>query len=71
MGRIVLNTPADRPVVRHRECGGRGMTPSDLAKSLFDKYRVWTVAINRTRRVCAPRASQPTSTRRRKNSMSS
>lgn len=45
--RIVLNTPSDPA----RTCaianvGVEGMTPADLAKTLFDKYKVWTVAIN-------------------------
>jgi len=45
--RIVLYTPSDPA----RTCaianvGIEGMTPADLAKALFDKYKVWTVAIN-------------------------
>ncbi len=46
--RIVLNTPAEPA----RACAianvaVEGMAPADLAKALFDRYRVWTVAINR------------------------
>ena len=45
--RIVLNTPGDAA----RSCaianvGIEGMLPGDLARTLFDKYKVWTVAIN-------------------------
>ncbi len=46
--KIVVNTPVEP----HRSCGIanvgiEGMEPSDLAKNLLDKYRIWTVAINR------------------------
>ena len=46
--RILVNTPVDPA----RSCaianvGIAGMTPADLARTLFDKYRVYTVAINR------------------------
>jgi selenocysteine lyase/cysteine desulfurase len=45
--RIVLNTPTDPK----RSCaianvGIEGMKPADLAKTLFEKYKVWTVAID-------------------------
>lgn len=45
---IIVNTPKEE----HRSCaianvGIEGMEPSDLAKKLIDKYRIWTVAINR------------------------
>ena len=45
--KIVLNTPVDPK----RSCaianvGIAGMTPNDLAKTLMDKYRIFTVAIN-------------------------
>lgn len=45
--RIVLNTPSDPA----RTCaianvGVEGMEPRALAQALFDRYRVWTVAIN-------------------------
>ncbi|TFH24125.1 MAG: hypothetical protein E4H10_11055 [Bacteroidia bacterium] len=44
---IILNTPADPA----RSCaianvGIRGMEPSQLADILFDKYKIYTVAIN-------------------------
>lgn len=44
---IVLNTPEDR----HRSCGianvgVKGMEPKDLAKTLMDKHKIFTVAIN-------------------------
>ena len=44
---IVLNTPADPK----RSCaianvGIRGMPPATLAKTLLDRYKVWTVAID-------------------------
>ncbi len=45
--KIVINTPADPA----RSCaianvGVEGITPGDLMKILFDKYRIWTVAID-------------------------
>ena len=45
--KIVMNTPADPA----RSCaianvGVQGMKPGDLAKTLFDRYNVWTVAID-------------------------
>ncbi len=45
--RIVLNTPAEK----RRSCaianvGVAGIAPKDLAKTLLDKYRIWTVAID-------------------------
>lgn len=44
---IVLNTPKDR----HRSCaianvGIKGMKPGDLSKTLLEKYKIWTVAID-------------------------
>ena len=47
MKHIILNTPADRA----RSCGianvgVQGMKPGDLAKTLLDKYKIWTVAID-------------------------
>jgi selenocysteine lyase/cysteine desulfurase len=44
---IILNTPKER----HRSCaianvGIKGMKPADLAKTLLDKYKIWTVAID-------------------------
>ncbi len=44
---IEINTPKER----HRSCGIanvgiKGMEPHDMAKTLLDKYRIWTVAIN-------------------------
>lgn len=44
---IMLNTPREE----HRSCGIanvgiKGMKPGDLAKTLMDKYRIWTVAID-------------------------
>ena len=44
---IIVNTPNDPK----RSCaianvGVSGMKPADLAKTLFDKYKVWTVAID-------------------------
>ena len=45
---IILNTPEDPK----RSCaianvGVKGMKPSELSKTLMDKYKIWTVAINR------------------------
>jgi len=45
---IVVNTPKEP----HRSCaianvGIKDMEPSEMAKTLMDKYRIWTVAINR------------------------
>lgn len=47
MKHIILNTPADPA----RSCGianvgVQGMKPGDLAKTLLDKYKIWTVAID-------------------------
>lgn len=44
---VILNTPTDSA----RSCaianvGIKGMKPSDMAKMLLEKYRVWTVAID-------------------------
>lgn len=44
---IEVNTPAES----HRACGianvgVKGMKPADMAKTLLDKYRIWTVAID-------------------------
>jgi selenocysteine lyase/cysteine desulfurase len=44
---IVLNTPTDAA----RSCGIanvgiKGMKPGDMAKTLLDKYKIWTVAID-------------------------
>lgn len=44
---IILNTPKET----HRSCGianvgVKGMKPHDLAKTLMDKYKIWTVAID-------------------------
>lgn len=44
---IIVNTPADPA----RACGIanvgiRNMKPAELAKTLFDKYKIWTVAID-------------------------
>jgi selenocysteine lyase/cysteine desulfurase len=46
-GNIVMNTPTDAK----RSCaianvGVRGMSPADLARILFEKYKVYTVAID-------------------------
>jgi len=45
---IILNTPE----AEHRACaianvGVKGMEPAELSRILLDKYRIWTVAINR------------------------
>ncbi|HEY5492893.1 MAG TPA: hypothetical protein VIK25_17005, partial [Gemmatimonadaceae bacterium] len=45
--KVVMNTPADAA----RSCaianvGIEGIKPGNLMKILFDKYRVWTVAID-------------------------
>ncbi|MEM1325614.1 MAG: aminotransferase class V-fold PLP-dependent enzyme [Bacteroidota bacterium] len=45
---VIVNTPADQS--RHCAIGNvgvKGMKPSDLAKTLLDKYGIWTVAISR------------------------
>jgi len=44
---VILNTPKDK----HRSCaianvGIKGMKPKDLAKTLLDKHKIWTVAID-------------------------
>jgi len=45
--KIVMNTPAD-PARSCAICnvGVQGIKPGDLAKTLLDKYKVWTVAID-------------------------
>lgn len=42
---IVLNTPPDR-ACGIANVGIRNMKPADMAKILFDKYKIWTVAID-------------------------
>ena len=47
MPNVVLYTPTDPA----RSCaianvGVKGMKPADLAKTLLEKYKVWTVAID-------------------------
>ncbi|NNF33897.1 MAG: aminotransferase class V-fold PLP-dependent enzyme, partial [Saprospiraceae bacterium] len=50
----VRKTPGinvNTPIEPHRSCGIanvgiEGMKPNDMAKTLMDKYRIWTVAIN-------------------------
>ena len=45
---VVVNTPKDQQ--RHCAIGNvgvKGIDPKDLAKILLEKYRIWTVAINR------------------------
>jgi selenocysteine lyase/cysteine desulfurase len=44
---IIINTPKER----HRSCaianvGVKGIPPKELAKTLLEKYRIWTVAID-------------------------
>ena len=44
---VIMNTPSDPA----RSCaianvGIKGVTPADLAKTLLDKYRIWTNAID-------------------------
>jgi selenocysteine lyase/cysteine desulfurase len=44
---VVMNTPSEPA----RSCaianvGIKGMTPADLAKTLLDKYRIWTVGVD-------------------------
>ncbi|MCE7992362.1 MAG: aminotransferase class V-fold PLP-dependent enzyme [Roseivirga sp.] len=48
LSHVIVNTPKDK----HRSCaianvGIKGMKPADLAKTLLEKYNIWTVAINR------------------------
>lgn len=48
LSHVIVNTPKDK----HRSCaianvGVKGMKPADLAKTLLEKYKIWTVAINR------------------------
>jgi len=45
--RMVLNTPADpRRSCAIANVGVEGVAPKDLAKTLLDKYKIWTVAID-------------------------
>ncbi len=45
--RIVLNTPSDpRRSCAIANVGIEGVAPKDLAKTLLDKYKIWTVAID-------------------------
>ncbi|MDB4914637.1 MAG: aminotransferase class [Gemmatimonadetes bacterium] len=47
MPNVVLNTPADpRRSCAIANVGVRGIPPADLARTLLEKYKVWTVAIN-------------------------
>lgn len=48
LSHVLVNTPKDK----HRSCaianvGIKGMKPSDLSKTLLEKYKIWTVAIDR------------------------
>lgn len=48
LSRVIVNTPVE--MSRHGGIGNvgiEGIEPADLAKILFDKYQIWTVAINR------------------------
>jgi selenocysteine lyase/cysteine desulfurase len=45
--RIVLNTPSDpRRSCAIANVGIEGLKPADLARTLFERYKVWTVAID-------------------------
>ena len=45
--RIVMNTPSDpKRTCAIANVGVEGMKPGDLARTLFERYRVWTVAID-------------------------
>ncbi|WP_019988136.1 aminotransferase class V-fold PLP-dependent enzyme [Rudanella lutea] len=45
---IIVNTPAyPARMCGIANVGIRGMKPTDLAKTLFDRYRIWTVGIER------------------------
>lgn len=47
ISRVTINTPFDP--ARHcaiANIGIEGMTPAELSKTLFDKYKIWTVAID-------------------------
>jgi selenocysteine lyase/cysteine desulfurase len=47
LSRIRLNTPRDpRRSCAIANVGVEGIAPKDLAKTLLDKYRIWTVAID-------------------------
>jgi selenocysteine lyase/cysteine desulfurase len=44
---IVVNTPADpKRACGIANVGIQNMTPADMAKTLLDKYKIWTVAID-------------------------
>ena len=49
--RNVAGINVNTPIEAHRSCGIanvgiEGMKPADMAKTLMEKYRIWTVAIN-------------------------
>ena len=49
--RAMPNIRVNTPVERHRSCGIAnvgviGMKPKEMAKTLLDKYKIWTVAID-------------------------
>ncbi len=47
MKHIILNTPVDPKLsCGIANVGVQGMKPADLAKTLMDKYKIWTVAID-------------------------
>ncbi len=47
MPNIVLNTPSDpKRTCAIANVGVSGMKPADLAKTLLERYKVWTVAID-------------------------
>jgi selenocysteine lyase/cysteine desulfurase len=44
---VVMNSPSDsRRTCGIANVGIRGMPPADMAKTLFDRYRIWTVAVD-------------------------
>ena len=50
MPNVIMNTPSDP----QRSCaianvGVKGVTPADLSKTLLDKYRIWTNAVDSER----------------------
>ena len=47
MPKVVLNTPADpKRCCAIANVGVSGMRPADLARTLLERYKVWTVAID-------------------------
>jgi selenocysteine lyase/cysteine desulfurase len=65
---VILNTPSDPA----RACGIanvgiKGIAPADVTKTLLEKYRIWTNAIDSPRSACRASGSRRTCSSNRRN----